>query len=112
MLGRLMMALLLAIILWSGLFAKTASSQLIESRLNNLQADFNRLESRLANLEAQTNRTLPSPGRTSPTLPAPARRTTTQSQRDQMFDRLATLVVELKQQVSTLEQRVKKLEAR
>ncbi len=107
-----MMALLLAIILWSGLFAKTASSQLIESRLNNLQADFNRLESRLANLEAQTNRTLPSPGRTSPTLPAPARRTTTQSQRDQMFDRLATLVVELKQQVSTLEQRVKKLEAR
>ncbi|TWH38897.1 hypothetical protein CAL7102_08091 [Dulcicalothrix desertica PCC 7102] len=108
-----MMALLLAIILWSGLFAKTASSQLIESRLNNLQADFNRLESRLANLEAQTNRTLPSPGgRTSPTLPAPARRTTTQSQRDQMFDRLATLVVELKQQVSNLEQRVKKLEAR
>ncbi|OKH56026.1 hypothetical protein NIES2101_01850 [Calothrix sp. HK-06] len=112
MLGRLMVVLFLAIMLWSGLFAQTASSQLIESRLNNLQADFNRLESRLANLEAQTNRTLPSPGRTSPTLPAPARRTTTQSQRDQMFDRLATLVVELKQQVNTLEQRVKKLESR
>lgn len=115
-----MVALFLAIILWSGLFAKTASSQLIESRLNNLEADFNRLESRLANLEAQTNRIPPSPGRTVPTLPptTPARRTdttnrvSTQSQRDQMFDRLATLVVETKQQVNRLEQRVKKLEAR
>lgn len=112
MLGRLMVALFLAIILWSGLFAKTASSQLIESRLNNLEADFNRLESRLANLEAQT-------GRTSPILPpsTPARRTNpnnraSTSQRDQMFDRLATLVVELKQQVNSLEERVKKLEAR
>ncbi|BAZ17872.1 hypothetical protein NIES4071_97530 [Calothrix sp. NIES-4071] len=113
MLFRLVVALFLAIILWSGLFAKTASSQLIESRLNNLEANFNRLESRLANLETQTNRTPPSQGRI-PTLPptTPARRTTTQSQRDQMFDRLATLVVETKQQVNRLEQRVKKLEAR
>lgn len=113
MLFRLVVALFIAIILWSGLFAKTASSQLIESRLNNLEANFSRLESRLANLEAQTNRTPPSPGRTLPTQPTtPARRNMSQSQRDQMFDRLATLVVETKQQVNGLEQRVKKLEAR
>jgi BMFP domain-containing protein YqiC len=115
MLVRLMVVLLLAIILWSGLFAKTASSQLVESRLNNLEADFNRLESRLANLEAQTNRIPPTQARTSPTLSTitpTQRRNLTQSQRDQMFDRLATLVVEVKEQVNSLEARVKKLEAR
>ena len=34
------------------------------------------------------------------------------SQQDRMFDRLATLVVELKQQVNKLEERVAKLESR
>jgi peptidoglycan hydrolase CwlO-like protein len=111
---ELAIAVLLSVVLWGSLFSSTASSQLIESRLNNLEADLNRLESRLANIEAQTNRTLPSQVPTAPTLPqgTRARRTTTQSQREQMFDRLATLVVELKQQVNKLEQRVGKLEAR
>ncbi|MBF2064951.1 MAG: hypothetical protein IGS39_11095 [Calothrix sp. C42_A2020_038] len=115
MLPKLVIGLFLAIILWAGLFANTASSQLIESRLNNLESNFNRLESRLTNIEAQFGRTS-SQGRISnvPTQPqgTRARKTVTQSQRDQMFDRLVTLVVELQQKVNTLEQRVEKLEKR
>jgi outer membrane murein-binding lipoprotein Lpp len=108
-------AVALAIIIWAGLFSNTASSQQIESRLNNLQADFNRVEARLNQIESRLNQTpRSSTSRTTLTPPQStgSRRNISQSERDRMFDRLATLVIELKQQVNTLEQRVIKLESR
>ncbi|MBE9210374.1 hypothetical protein IQ244_28505 [Nostoc sp. LEGE 06077] len=106
-------AVALVIIIWAGLFSRTASSQQTESRLNNLQADFNRMESRLNQIESQLGNTRQSPNsRTTITVPQSSRRNLSQSERDKMFDRLATLVVELKQQVNTLEQRIAKLESR
>ncbi len=111
MFRKLAIAIFLAIILWSSFFSSTALSQLTESRLNNLESDFNRLESRLNFIESQLGQNRSSP-RTTPTPAQPSRRgrTQTQSERDRMFDNLATLVIELKQQVNTLEARVKKLE--
>jgi len=108
----LTLAVVLVLIIWGGLFSNTASSQQIESRLNNLQADFNRVESRLNQIESQIyqNRQ-PSSARTTLT-PRQSTSKIPQSERDRMFDRLATLVVELKQQVNTLEKRIAKLEAR
>jgi len=99
--------------IWLGLLSNSASSQQVDSRINNLQADFNSLESRLSRVEAQLNQTRPS---TSPRISnAPpssgSRRNVSQPDRDRMFDRLATLVIELKQQVNKLEARVSKLES-
>ncbi|MBD2447956.1 hypothetical protein H6G76_12355 [Nostoc sp. FACHB-152] len=110
----LTLAVVLVLILWGGLFSNTASSQQIESRLNNLEADFNRLESQFNQIESQLGRNrLPSSARTTLTpRQSTGRGNISQGQRDQMFDRLATLVVELKQQVNTLEQRIARLEAR
>lgn len=115
MFRRLAIATFFAIIFWGSFFAGTASSQLVESRLSNLESDLNRLESRLVYIESQLGRSGSSPpSRTTPTpsLPSRPRRNQTQQQRDQMFDRLATLFVELKEQVNTLEKRVIKLESR
>ncbi len=110
MFRRLLFAVSLAIVIWMGLLSNSASSQQIESRINNLQADFNRVESRLSRIEAQLGQTRQSPSpRTTLTPRSPnSRRNLPQS--DPMFDRLATLVVELKQQVNKLEERVSKLE--
>ncbi|MDZ8187521.1 MAG: hypothetical protein RMX96_22060 [Nostoc sp. ChiSLP02] len=109
----LIIAGILAAIFWGGLFSNTALSQQIESRLNNLEADFNRVESRLSQLESQINRGGRSP---SPRTTLTPRQSTGSRQnssgQDQMFDRLATLVIELKQQVNKLEERVSKIEAR
>ncbi|WP_339385961.1 hypothetical protein [Calothrix rhizosoleniae] len=97
--------------MWGGLFTYPAVSQRIESRLNNLEFDLNRLESRLSRIESEISRT--GRDRRIPTIPRQStrRRGLSQRERDRMFDRLATLFIELKQQVQTLEKRVKKLES-
>ncbi len=107
---KLVFTLFLIIMVWGGLFSLPAASQQIESRLNNLEFDVNRLESRLSQIELELNRT--SRGRRpTPRRGTPRRRGLSQRQRDKMFDRLATLVIELKQEVRALEKRVKKLES-
>ncbi|QMS92385.1 hypothetical protein HUN01_34130 [Nostoc edaphicum CCNP1411] len=109
----LVLAGILVTIIWAGLFPKTASSQQVESRINNLEADFNRVESRLNQIESQLGRTGQSPSpRTTLTPRQPTGSRGNLSQQDRMFDRLATLVIELKQQVNKLEERVAKLEPR
>jgi ribosome-associated translation inhibitor RaiA len=100
-------------VLWLGFLLTPASSQQIDSRINNLEADFNRVLSRLNQIEGQINQRQPvSSPRTTITVPSGSRRNVSQTQREQMFDRLAILVVELKQQVNKLEARVGKLESR
>jgi hypothetical protein len=112
----LCIALLAVIIAWGGLVPTIASSQ-EQSRINALEVDINGIESRLNRIESQLNqfRRFESPGvPSSSPSPSPINpgRNRSQLNRDQMFDRLATLVVELKQQVNKLEVRVSKLESR
>lgn len=114
MVSRLLFAGVLVIMIWLGLLSNSASSQQVESRINNLEADFNRFESRLSRVEAQLNQTRqsPSPGISKIPPSSSPSRNLSQQERDRMFDRLATLVVELKQQVNKLEERVSKLQSR
>ncbi|MEH1940421.1 MAG: hypothetical protein V7L01_09425 [Nostoc sp.] len=108
----LIFAGILATILWGGLFGNTASSQQVESRIYNLEADLNRVESRLSQIESQLGSSRQSSPRTTLTPRQSSGSRRNLSQQDPMFDRLATLVVELKQQVNKLEARVAKLESR
>ncbi|MDB9373613.1 hypothetical protein [Nodularia sphaerocarpa] len=113
MFRRLILAGLVVIIVWLGLLSKPVASQQIESRFNNLQADFNRVESRLSRVEYQLNQMgkIPSP-RTSLTRPQSTDAERNLSPQEQKFERLATLVVELKQQVNKLDKRVSQIESR
>lgn len=111
----LCIALLAVIITWGGLVAAPASSQ-VESRINALQLDVNNIESRLNRIESQLNQIgrSVSPGAPAPPPPSPINtgRNRRQLNRDQMFDRLATLVIELREQIRELEARVSKVESR
>lgn len=111
MFRKWLFAVTLVIAISLGWLSSPASSQQIDSRVSNLQADFNRVLSRLNQIEAQLNQhqrgTYP---RTNITVQSGSRRTVSQTERERMFDRLATLVVEVKQQVNKLEARVAKLE--
>jgi flagellar export protein FliJ len=112
MFRRLIFAGVVVIIIWLGLLSNPVSSQQVESRFNNLQADFNRVEARLRRVESQLNQLGKSPSaRTTLTPPQSNNARRNLSQQDQMFDNLATLVVELKQQVNKLEDRVAQLES-
>lgn len=106
--------LLVVIIAWSGLSVPASSQE--QSRINALEVDINSIESRLNRIETQLNqlRRFESPGAPSPPPASPINtgRNRTQLNREQMFDRLATLVIELKQQVNKLEARVSELESR
>ncbi|MEA5603279.1 hypothetical protein [Nostoc sp. UHCC 0252] len=109
----LILAGILATIIWGGLLGNTASSQQVNSRIYNLEADLNRVESRLNQIESQLGRGRQSPSRRTTLTPRQSSGSRGNlSQQDPMFDRLATLVVELKQQVNKLEARVAKLETR
>jgi hypothetical protein len=106
--------MLIAIISWSGLVSAPASSQQEQSRINALEVDINGIESRLNRIEAQFNQFRSGSPGTPSSLPPPSintGRNRTHLNREQMFDRLATLVIELKQQVNKLEARVSKLES-
>ncbi|BAY89310.1 MULTISPECIES: hypothetical protein [unclassified Tolypothrix] len=115
MFNKLLFAGLLIITLLMGILSKPALSQQIESRINNLEADLNRVESQLSQIQSQLgqSRLSPSPRTTlTPRQSGGSGRNLSTAERDRMFDRLATLVVELKQQVNKLETRVSKLESR
>lgn len=113
--GLVALALFLVIMLWSGATSNTVlSQQPVESRFYNLEADFNRLEARVNQIEARLGQSgrVPSGVPATPPSSSGSRRTVSPQQRDKMFDTLATLVIELKQQVNQLEARVGKLEKR
>lgn len=85
----------------------------LESRISRLEGEIFQLKSRLSNLESQVSRVdqpprTPSPNR-SPPIPSPRQQTIPPS--EEMFDRLATLAIELKERVQTLEKKVAALEA-
>jgi outer membrane murein-binding lipoprotein Lpp len=115
MMKKLLLAGVVVILLWSGVFSHPVSSQQTDFRVNNLESDLRGLEIRLNQLELTVAQQIrPSGSRTSNnTLPQTgSARTRLPSERDRLIDRLSTLVVELKQQVNTLEKRVTQLESR
>ncbi len=109
----LCLATILVTISWYG-FHNAAFSQ--QSQVTNLEADFSRLESRLNRVEAQLSQISRGQVLGAPVSPAPASinsgRKPPQLSREEMFDRLATLVIETKDQVNKLQVRVSKLEKR
>ncbi len=99
---------ILVIISWYGLNSAAISQP---SRVTNLDADISRIETRLNRIEAQLSQLTRGQAPLSP-APSPinSRRKPPQLSREQMFDNLATLVIETKQQVNKLQARVSKLE--
>lgn len=98
--------------IWGSLLSETAVSGLIESRLNNLEFDFNRLESQVNRIETQLNRgsySSPKTPNNPPSSPRRSRRVSVK-EREKMFDRLATLVIEIKDDIKDLQKRVSQLE--
>lgn len=98
---------ILVIISWYGLNNAVISQP---SRVTNLDADLSRLETRINRIEAQLSQL--NRGQT-PLSPAPSpinSRRKPQLSREQMFDNLANLVIETKDQVNKLQARVSKLE--
>lgn len=111
-LAKLLSITILVIIIWGGLLSDTAVSGLVESRLSNLESEFYRLESQVNRIETQLNRV----GSSSPKIPnnppPPQRlpRRLSPRGREKMFDRLATLVIEIKDDIKDLQKRVSQLE--
>ncbi len=110
----LLLVLLLLLLAFVPRFSNAQSIGL-ESRISRLEAEIFQLRSRLSNLESQVSR-VNQPSRTpastptpAPQIPSPNRTTVPPS--PEMFDRLATLVIELKERVQTLETQVAALEA-
>lgn len=105
------LALILAIATW---YISHPAATAQNSRVSALEVDINGLESRLNRLEAQISQITRSPYPGAPASPPPVRnprRNQPQLSREEMFDRLATLVIETKDQVNKLQARVAKLEA-
>ncbi|MEO8892198.1 MAG: hypothetical protein ABI417_11800 [Coleofasciculaceae cyanobacterium] len=93
------------------------SSAALESRISRVESDNFQLRSQIANLESQvatikgqSSSQTPIIRPQAPLVPSRTNRQVTSS--DPMFDRLATLVIELKQRVQALEAQVSKLQQR
>lgn len=93
------------------------SPGLLESRIARIEAENFQLRSQVSRIESQlaqlSGRPLSSPQKPSPNLPAPRISSRTNrrqvSSSDPMFERLATLVIELKERVQSLEAQVAEL---
>ncbi|MEW6493216.1 MAG: hypothetical protein AB1589_12035 [Cyanobacteriota bacterium] len=79
----------------------------LETENFQLRSQMNRIESQLAQLSGRGLPQQPSSNRQTPQIPSGTnRRQLLPAERDKMFDRLATLVIELKERVQTLEAQV------
>lgn len=112
--GLCFAALLLLFVL--PVFSPGAASSILESRVSRLEADNAQLRSQLSRLESQVSRlsglessnvraNQPRLSTPAPVPPSPRQLPSN----DPMFDRLATLVIELKERVVRLEKRLDEL---
>lgn len=111
--GITCIALIFALVILSGRTLAQSSSAL-ESRISRLEVDnyqlrsqISRLESQLSELSGRSASQTPSPNKPPPPVPPRSNRQVLSS--DPMFNRLATLVVELKERVQSLEAQVAEL---
>lgn len=109
--STIILILLLAVL--SGCTSAQAASDMFESRISRLEVDNYQLRSQLNQIQSQLNAISQSQyriterNRTAP--PALPQGNKQRLSSDQMFDRLATLVIELKQRISKLEVEVSEL---
>jgi hypothetical protein len=106
---KLLLIMLLGLLLWLGIdsYGIAQNEARLESRLNRLESELGRLRSQISRVEYQ----LAIPNRpTAPPQPSPPPALLEPSLEEQ-FDNLATLAIELKQQVRQLERRVGQLES-
>ncbi|HEY9874278.1 MAG TPA: hypothetical protein V6D12_12625, partial [Candidatus Obscuribacterales bacterium] len=100
----LFLILLLAVL--PGCTSAQAASDMLESRVSRLETENYQLRSLLNRLESQINSLSQlqprTPGANRSAPPVPPRGNRQVSSADPMFDRLATLAIELKQRVSKL----------
>ncbi|HBB34927.1 MAG TPA: hypothetical protein DDZ80_06815 [Cyanobacteria bacterium UBA8803] len=90
------------------------SSAVLESRISRLESENFQLRSQISRIESQlsalSGRSLPqSPTPNQPAPPVTPRTSRQALSSDPMFDRLATLVIELKERIQVLEQQVAEL---
>jgi outer membrane murein-binding lipoprotein Lpp len=111
--GITCLALIIALVILSG-GTLAQSSSALESRVSRLEVDnyqlrsqISRLESQLSELSGRSASQTPSPTRPAPPAPRSPNRQVLSS--DPMFNRLATLVIELKERVQALEAQVAEL---
>lgn len=113
---RKMELLCLALMLGIALLPKQTLAQessYLESRISRLESETYQLRSQINQLQSQLQGQNQSPsGRTGSAKPAPpiAPRGNRPASADPMFDRLATLVIELKQRINKLEAQVAELQ--
>ncbi|MGB3199760.1 MAG: hypothetical protein WBA99_02590 [Nodosilinea sp.] len=105
--ARWFISLVLGVLLWLGLghYVEAQSEARIDSRLNRLESELGRLRTQVRQLDSQ----LSIPNRPAPSLP-PITPPVSDPSLAEQFDNLATLTIELKQQVRQLETRVTQLE--
>ena len=104
---------LISIIAWSWLSSHPASSQ--SSLQYNSEFDIRRIESRINRIESQLNQRGGAGSIRVPSTSVPSYNSGRTRQRlssDPMFDRLATLAIELRERMDKLEARISKLESR
>lgn len=95
------------------LAAMPVSATIDESRISRLESDMYRLQTEVSQLSSQLRRLDRGSDLTTPNpvdVPAIDRSPTTTAPSDPMFDRLATLVIELKRRMDGLEERLVELE--
>ena len=105
---RLLLTILLGLVCWLGLTFTSwgqGSNLRLESRIDRLESELSQVRSRLNQLAARSN--LP---QTAPTLPAGTSSNLNEPSLEEQFDNLATLAIELRQDLRDLQNRVNELE--
>lgn len=103
-----LVVLLMVFSLQAATFAQIPSS--INSRISRLETENSTLRSRVNRLESDVARLGRAAGVDLPSVPSPEQPSSPAAS-DPMFDRLATLVIELRDRIITLEEKVAALES-
>ena len=106
---RSLLLVICGLLCWLGLTVSglaQGSNIRLESRVDRLESELSRVRSQITRLEAQVSgRSLPPP-----TLPASAVEGLNELSLEEQFDNLATLAIEIRQDLRQLEERVAQLE--
>ena len=108
MLRRLLITGICVMIVWSGILLKTALPQQVDFRVNNLESDVRSLQLRLQQLELMVSKNNQLPAANNLQISPNFRQNL--SEQEKMFNKLATLVIELNQKINKLTIRVNQLE--